>query len=168
MSNKQVTPQMVEDDKRFEEILDRGHGVHSTDSELGSVAIAAVIDRWQTDLAGGATLPNMLCDIDNLIATLTDFKKLVEKDRTIIDFPDEVQLSVALIQVFDSVYENIGGGRDENANPITLDDVHNVLHDEDIILTIIKANEVDTTRLELASLVKKYGSEKLAREIYDS
>jgi len=77
-------PEAIEQDPRFAKILDAGHGIPSSDSELGSRAIADMIDWWRRCYAGGEQLGNMLDDVDQLVCILNKFKAAVAKDHSLV------------------------------------------------------------------------------------
>ncbi len=83
----EVTPEQVESDPRFSDILNEGHGVPSSDSNLGSVAIAVCINWWRCCMAGstaGTTVREYLSDVDALTSILEKFKEAVDKDPTLV------------------------------------------------------------------------------------
>jgi hypothetical protein len=85
MSRKQVvTPQFIENAPAFRRILDAGNGVPSSDSELGSIAVAGLINWWGCCAEGENKASSMADDVNRLIVVLLRFKQAVAANPAIV------------------------------------------------------------------------------------
>ncbi len=80
MLNEDVSVDVIEEDPRFEAILDDGSGSLHTSAH----AVAELVGWFRCCINAGVGLEEVVDDIDDVVAVLRRFKAAVLKDPTLI------------------------------------------------------------------------------------